>query len=273
MTQAGSVLGTPVYMSPEQARSVSDVDERSDLWSLAVITYECLLGKLPFDGPSLGEVFARIMFEPIPVPSAVDPTLPVAFDRWWQRAAIRDVEGRFASAREMAEALGEALGLGERRSSLSSKPDLASVHTVPPPVAGATRAAGASPSRWLVHACGSELTAERAPRSRSGLRGPRRPRSCTRWRMSASRLTAWARPRSRPPFLARPVTAMRRVPPPSPGPFAHAGAGPSVGALPVPSRRRTRRGARDATPSVASPFRCSGRPAGLPKIPARASQR
>jgi serine/threonine protein kinase len=130
MTQVGSILGTPVYMSPEQARSLGDIDERSDLWSLAVITYECLLGKLPFDGPSLGEVFARIMFEPIPVPSAVDPTVPRAFDRWWERAVCRDVEGRFASAREMVDALGEALGRGDAHSSRS---DLASVRTVRPP--------------------------------------------------------------------------------------------------------------------------------------------
>jgi serine/threonine protein kinase len=130
MTQVGSILGTPVYMSPEQARSLGDIDERSDLWSLAVITYECLLGKLPFDGPSLGEVFARIMFEPIPVPSAVDPTVPRAFDRWWERAVSRDVEGRFASAREMVDALGEALGRGDAHSSRS---DLASVRTVRPP--------------------------------------------------------------------------------------------------------------------------------------------
>jgi serine/threonine protein kinase len=130
MTQAGSVLGTPVYMSPEQARSVSEVDERSDLWSLAVIAYECLLGKLPFDGPSLGEVFARIMFEPIPVPSEIDPQVPRGFDRWWQRAVSRDVERRFTSAREMADALGRALGLEDGH---SSRNDLASVHTVPPP--------------------------------------------------------------------------------------------------------------------------------------------
>jgi serine/threonine protein kinase len=133
MTQAGSVLGTPVYMSPEQARSVSEVDERSDLWSLAVITYECLLGKLPFDGPSLGEVFARIMFEPIPVPSDVDPTVPVAFDRWWKRAASRDVDGRFGSALEMADALHEALGLDDVRSPHTPLPALATAHTVPPP--------------------------------------------------------------------------------------------------------------------------------------------
>jgi serine/threonine protein kinase len=140
MTQAGSILGTPVYMSPEQARGLSDVDERSDLWSLAVIAYECLIGKLPFDGPSLGEVFARIMFEPIPVPSAVDPHMPPAFDRWWARATCRDVEGRFASAREMADALGQALGVDD---SHSSKADLASVRTVRPPPRG-------KGGRWLV---------------------------------------------------------------------------------------------------------------------------
>jgi serine/threonine-protein kinase len=130
MTQAGAVLGTPVYMSPEQARSVTEIDERSDLWSLAVVTYECLLGRLPFDGPSLGEVFARIMFEPLPVPSAIDPGIPRGFDRWWARAASRDVDRRFASAREMADALGWALARDDVRSSRS---DLASVRSVRPP--------------------------------------------------------------------------------------------------------------------------------------------
>ncbi len=141
MTQAGSILGTPVYMSPEQARGLCDVDHRADLWSLAVIAYECLLGKLPFDGPSLGEVFARVMFEPIPVPSSIDPHLPPAFDRWWGRAVCRDVEGRFASAPEMAEALGQALGLDDRH---ASRANLASVSTVrPPPRPRRTRWLGA----------------------------------------------------------------------------------------------------------------------------------
>jgi serine/threonine protein kinase len=146
MTQAGSVLGTPVYMSPEQARAVTELDERSDLWSLAVIAYECLLGKLPFDGPSLGEVFARIMFEPIPVPSEVDPHVPRGFDGWWQRAACREVDGRFESAREMAEALGRALGLED---GYSSRSDLASVHTVPPPLRSVARRSRRRGVPWL----------------------------------------------------------------------------------------------------------------------------
>ncbi len=109
-TQAGALVGTPAYMSPEQARGVDVVDHRSDLWSLAVVAYECMTGKLPFDGPALGEVFAKILFESLPVPSKVDPACTAAFDRWWMKAAARNPEYRFANARELADALGRALG-------------------------------------------------------------------------------------------------------------------------------------------------------------------
>jgi serine/threonine protein kinase len=129
-TRAGTVLGTPAYMSPEQAREVRAIDYRSDLWSLAIIAYECLAGRLPFDGPSLGEVFARIMFEPIPVPSQTVPGFTRAFDRWWERAVSREVEGRFSSARELADELGRALLRPDVRASRS---DLASSRSLAPP--------------------------------------------------------------------------------------------------------------------------------------------
>jgi serine/threonine protein kinase len=129
-TQAGTVLGTPAYMSPEQARGVRATDYRSDLWSLAIIAYECLAGELPFDGPSLGEIFARIMFEPIPVPSQTVPGFSRAFDRWWERAVSRDVQGRFASARELADELGRALGLYDAR---ASRGELSSSRSLAPP--------------------------------------------------------------------------------------------------------------------------------------------
>jgi eukaryotic-like serine/threonine-protein kinase len=110
-TQAGSLLGTPAYMSPEQARGLADIDHRSDLWSLGVITYQCLTGRLPFESPTLGDLFAQIMFDPIPVPSKVDRSLPPDFDWWWARATLRNTDGRFGSARELADALGHALGV------------------------------------------------------------------------------------------------------------------------------------------------------------------
>lgn len=110
-TQAGSLLGTPAYMSPEQARGVREIDHRSDLWSLAVITYQCLTGKLPFDSPTLGDLFALIMYEPMPVPTKVAPWLSSDFDLWWAKAAARNVEDRFTNARELANALADVLGV------------------------------------------------------------------------------------------------------------------------------------------------------------------
>jgi eukaryotic-like serine/threonine-protein kinase len=128
-TQAGTVLGTPAYMSPEQAREVTEIDYRSDLWSLAIIAYECLVGQLPFDGPSLGDIFARIMFEPIPVPSRSMPGLSRAFDRWWERAVSRDVEGRFTGARELVDELGRALFSQDTR---RSHGELSLARSLPP---------------------------------------------------------------------------------------------------------------------------------------------
>jgi serine/threonine-protein kinase len=116
-TSTGTVMGTLHYMSPEQARGDRDIDRRSDLWSLAVIVFECLTGQKPFQG-EFGEVFVAILAAPLPVPSHICPDLPPGFDLWWQRAASRERQDRFASAREMIEALGQQLGLVSPRVSL-----------------------------------------------------------------------------------------------------------------------------------------------------------
>ena len=113
-TQAGFVVGTPAYMSPEQVLGKS-VDHRSDLWQLAIIAFECILGKRPFDGPTLGQLFMAVCTLPMPVPSAIGP-VPPGFDAWFARGADRDPARRFASASEMADALGAVLapgGVGE----------------------------------------------------------------------------------------------------------------------------------------------------------------
>jgi serine/threonine protein kinase len=109
-TKTGTFMGTPYYMSPEQARG-EDVDYRSDLWALGVITWQCLIGKPPFESEALGALLGMIMYDPIPLPSSLDPSLPTAFDQWWQRATSRDREQRFQSAKELSDALGRALAL------------------------------------------------------------------------------------------------------------------------------------------------------------------
>ncbi len=110
-TQAGMLVGTPAYMSPEQVRGTREIDHRSDLWSLAVVAYQCLTGRLPFESEALGDLFAQIMYEPMPVPTTVAPWLSPEFDTWWTRAAARSVDHRFSSARELAVALAEALAI------------------------------------------------------------------------------------------------------------------------------------------------------------------
>ena len=113
-TKTGAVLGTPFYMSPEQARGLRNVDHRTDVWSLGVIAFKCITGRLPFDGESIGDLLVKICTSPIPVPSHVMPGLPPAFDAWFARALDREPDRRFASVTELSEALGQVAGLAPR---------------------------------------------------------------------------------------------------------------------------------------------------------------
>ncbi len=119
-TRTGALLGTPYYMSPEQAQGDRTVDWRSDLWAMAIITYECLLGHRPFDSDGLGNLLVQICVAPVPVPSQRG-AVPPGFDAWFARATQRDPSLRLQSARELARTLREAL-TGETRASQISSP-------------------------------------------------------------------------------------------------------------------------------------------------------
>jgi len=105
MTSTGAVLGTPYYMSPEQAEGLKDLDHRTDIWALGVITYECMLGVRPFDSETLGGLFLAICTRPKPVPSKLVSDLPRGFDDWFERCTARNLPDRFATARDAASAL------------------------------------------------------------------------------------------------------------------------------------------------------------------------
>ncbi|MEZ4297653.1 MAG: protein kinase [Polyangiaceae bacterium] len=124
-TAPGILLGSPSYMSPEQARSEPGLDHRSDLWSLAVILFECLTGRLPFEGEDMGEVILAICAGPIPKPTDLSPALGPAVDAFFKRALSRLPEERFQTAREMAAAFDR---LGPPR---STSRDDALAHTTP----------------------------------------------------------------------------------------------------------------------------------------------
>src|SRR5215472_14919337 len=122
-TKTGAVLGTPYYMSPEQARGLRSIDHRSDLWSIGVIAYKCVTGVLPFEGESVGDLLVKICTSPVPQPSLTVPGLPASFDAWFIRALEREPAKRFASATELADALGFAAGITMRRGPTSSQND------------------------------------------------------------------------------------------------------------------------------------------------------
>jgi eukaryotic-like serine/threonine-protein kinase len=119
-TKTGAVLGTPFYMSPEQARGLRNVDHRTDIWSLGVIAYKCVTGKLPFDGESVGDLLVKICTAPIPMPSQLAPELPSSFDHWFMRALEREPDRRFSSVAQLAEALSNAAGIPSRSAQRST---------------------------------------------------------------------------------------------------------------------------------------------------------
>jgi len=130
-TRTGEIMGTPYYMSPEQARGIKTADQRADLWSLGVIAYRCAVGCLPFDGNTLVDLMIRITTSPIPVPSEKCPTLPRDFDSWFHKAVARDPEDRFATAMDLAAELARIAGIPfNREASLRSR--ISSLDAAPP---------------------------------------------------------------------------------------------------------------------------------------------
>src|SRR5690606_34687538 len=110
LTREGALFGTPAYMSPEQAKGQGEVDHRADLWALGCIVYECLTGRTVWNiEQGVAMILAQIAGAPLPQPSKFRPDLPASFDQWFYRALHRDATCRFQTARELADALAEAL--------------------------------------------------------------------------------------------------------------------------------------------------------------------
>jgi serine/threonine-protein kinase len=164
-TALGTLLGTPAYMSPEQADGGKAVDYRSDLWALAVVAFRCLTGSSLFDGGGLGQILIQLLQSPIPAPSSRNPRLSSAIDRWWFSVLQRDPALRPPSASALVAGL---------RQALASTP-AASAAEAPPRVAPAKQAATAMRTRKALRVTtAKQLTL--APLSARGRALPARPR-------------------------------------------------------------------------------------------------
>lgn len=121
-TQAGTVLGSPKYMAPEQVAG-QPTDGRTDIFALGVVLYEMLTGVTPFNGDNLSAIMYKILNEEAAPPSTVNLGVPPVFDRIIGRALAKRPEDRYQTAREFARDLGgnEALIPQEVRQPAASK--------------------------------------------------------------------------------------------------------------------------------------------------------
>ncbi|MBN8609707.1 MAG: protein kinase [Deltaproteobacteria bacterium] len=125
ITTAGMVIGTPAYMSPEQFVEPEAVDHRSDIWAMGVMWFECLTGKLPFDGRSPQEVAGRVVSGKRPAMRAMTPKLPNAIADALEKALAHERDARWQSIAEMRAALAKAVGVALSTPSIAPPPPIA----------------------------------------------------------------------------------------------------------------------------------------------------
>ncbi|HEY2805325.1 MAG TPA: protein kinase [Gemmatimonadales bacterium] len=115
LTGTGVIIGSPHYMSPEQAGGDASVDQRSDIYSLGIVLWEMLAGEVPFDGPSTQGILIQHLTQSVPSIRARRPNVSAALANVVSRATAKKMEDRFQSAHDLAEALRQAgMGTGQR---------------------------------------------------------------------------------------------------------------------------------------------------------------
>ncbi len=105
LTKTATILGSPLYMSPEQLGGAKDLDQRADIWALGVILYELTTGEVPFGGESLSELIVSVLQRTPTSMCSLRPEIPPAFEAVVLRCLAKDRAGRFANVAELAGAL------------------------------------------------------------------------------------------------------------------------------------------------------------------------
>ncbi|MFI5306522.1 MAG: serine/threonine-protein kinase [Polyangiales bacterium] len=111
LTAIGTTVGSPFYMSPEQAMGRADVDQRTDVFALGAILYEMLTDRVAFDAPNIAKILVKIMNDTPAPPSAINTRCSAALDAVVHKALRKNKEERFRSARDLVQAAIEGFGL------------------------------------------------------------------------------------------------------------------------------------------------------------------
>jgi serine/threonine-protein kinase len=104
-TRTGSVMGTPYYMSPEQCEGRPNIDQRADVYSLGVILFEMMTGKVPFGGEGYGEIIVKHITAPVPSPRAINPLISPAHEAILLRALAKNRDERFRGMEDFRVAM------------------------------------------------------------------------------------------------------------------------------------------------------------------------
>jgi hypothetical protein len=150
LTETGMSLGTPHYMSPEQALGEKNVDARTDVYALGAVLYEMLVGEPPFTGPSAQAIIAKVMSAPAAPVTQLRPTVPAGVDTAVMRALSKLPADRFRSAAEFSGAMQAGLSLGPTATHATmSRPVVVPARSVTPFVPWVVAAAAVGVAAWL----------------------------------------------------------------------------------------------------------------------------
>jgi serine/threonine-protein kinase len=164
LTTTKAILGSPIYMSPEQMRNSRQVDQRADIWSIGVILFEILAGKPPFFGESLGELFAAILESEPPFLEVKRPDVPTGLAEVVQKCLQKNPAFRYSSVQELAQHLAP---FGTERSAVQAAriQGVSMVAGVAAPIANPVPSSSPSGSGWQ-QATGSLLRPPLAPKGK-----------------------------------------------------------------------------------------------------------
>ena len=268
LTQSGQIFGSPSYMAPEQLRSATDVDARADIWSLGVVLYELITGRLPFPTRSMADMMAAIVRDP-PLPLAqVLPDAPDALEDIVARCLEKEPQDRFTSVAELARALApfapEKETLVARIERISGKNAAGGVPSIAAPTSVRVKASdlveGSTARRRARVEAPPDLTGE-SSLSRS-LRGARAPSSSGRSRWGIVIATALAATLGLSVMLSRRAPVLTTEPAPTGAPAPAPTPDPKAAVAPAESERVPATSPASAAPAAAVTINVSSAPNG-----------